>query len=91
VDLLSHYVLLVDCRNKRLLEGVTSLFTSGFKAPPPVPIVKVIAGSTTDKLLEEFPGLIRLTGNHREVQHTTHHIRTTPGPPVTCRSPRPDR
>jgi len=49
--------------------------------------VKVIAGGTPiDSLLEEFPGLTKPAGNHREVQHnTTHHIRTTAGPPVACR------
>jgi cleavage and polyadenylation specificity factor subunit 1 len=95
VDLLSHYGLLVDCRNNRLLDGVTSLSTPGFIAPPSVPNVKVIAGGTpTDALLEEFPGLMRPTGCHREVRHNKrHHIRTTPGPPVACRPRRfaPDR
>jgi len=42
-----------------------------------------------DKLLKGFTGLAKPTGNHREVrQNTTHHIRTTPGPPVACRPPR---
>jgi cleavage and polyadenylation specificity factor subunit 1 len=95
VDLLSHYGLLVDCRNNRLLDGVTSLSTPGLIAPPAVPSVKVIAGGTPpDELLEEFPGLTKPTGSHREVRHnTTHHIRTTSGPPVACRPRRlaPDR
>ena len=39
-----------------------------------------------DKLLEEFPGLTKPTGSHREVRHkTTQHIRTTPGPPAAWR------
>ena len=93
-DLLSHYGLL-DCRNNRLLDGVTSLSTPGLFEPPPVPIVKVIAGETPpDSLLKEFPGLTRPTGNHRGVRHnTTHQFRKTPGPPVAC-GPRhlaPDR
>jgi cleavage and polyadenylation specificity factor subunit 1 len=95
VDLLSHYRLRVDCRNNRLLDGVTSLSMLGLIAPPSVPSVKVIAGGTPqDSLLEEFPELTKPTERHREVPHnTTHHIRTTPGPPVACR-PRcldPDR
>jgi len=95
VDLLSHYGPLVNCRNSRLLGGVTSLSTPGLIAPPAVPSVKVIAGGTPpDELLEEFPGLTKPTGSHREVRpNTTHHIRTTPGPPVACRPRRlaPDR
>jgi len=94
VDLLSYYGLLIDCRNNRLLDGVTSLSTPGLTAPPSVPSVKVIAGGTpTDSLLEKFPELTKPTGIHRDVRQTTHHIRTTPGPPVACRPCRlaPDR
>ena len=95
VDLLSFYGLLVDCRNNRLLDGVTSLSTPGNTAPSSVPSVKTIAtDATIDSLLIEFPELTRPTGVHREVRHnTTHHIRTTPGPPVACRPRRlaPDR
>ena len=57
LDLLSHYGLLVDCRNNRLLDGFTSLSAPGLIAPPSVPSVKVIAGGAPpDSLLEEFPG-----------------------------------
>ena len=95
VDLLSHYALHLECRNNRLLDGVTSLSTPGLIAPLSVPSVKVIAGGTApDSLQEEFPGLTKPGGSHREVRHnTTHHIRTTPGPPVACRPSRlaPDR
>jgi len=95
VDLLSHYGLLVDCRNNRLLDGVTSLSAPSLIATPSVPSVKVIAGGTPpDSLLEEFPGLTKPAGSHREVQlNTTHHTHTTTGPPVACRPRRlaPDR
>jgi hypothetical protein len=92
VNLLSHYGLLVECRKNRLLDGVTSLSTPGLIAPPAVPSVKVIAGGTPpDSLLEEFPGLTKAAGSHREVRHnSTHHIRTTTCPPVACRLD-PDR
>jgi hypothetical protein len=78
--------MMLIMRNNCLLNEVTSLSTLGFNAPPSVPSVKVIAGGTPlDSLLEEFPELTRPTGIHREVRHnTTHHIRTTPGPPVAC-------
>jgi len=95
VDLLSHYGLLVDCRNNHLLDGVTSLSTPGFITPPSIPSVEVIVGGMPpDCLLEEFPELTKPTGSHCEVQHsTTHHIRTTPGPPVAYHPRRldPDR
>jgi hypothetical protein len=49
--------------------------------------VKVISGSTSvDSLLYEFPNLTSPNGVQREVRNNTvNHIRTTPGPPVTCR------
>jgi hypothetical protein len=82
-DLLSHYGLLIDCRNNRLLNGVTSLSTPGHTVTSPVPSVKTIASDATpDSLLLEFPELTRPTGVHRVVRHnTTHHIMMTPGPP----------
>jgi hypothetical protein len=58
-------------------------------------MLKVISGGTlVDTLLSEFPGLTRPTGVQWGVCHNTvHHIRTTPGPLVTCRTcrPAPDR
>ena len=80
VDLLSHYGFLVDCRNNHLLHGVTSLCTPGLIAPLSVRSVKVIAGGTPpDSLLEEFPGLTKPAGTHREVQHNkTHHTAEHP-------------
>ena len=95
MDLLSHYGLLVDCRHIRLLDGFTSLSIPGHIAPPSIPSVKVIARCLPpDSPLEEFPELIKPTGIHGKVRHnTSHHIRTTPGPPVAFRPRRlaPDR
>jgi hypothetical protein len=95
VDFLSHFGLLVDCRNSRLLDGVTSLFAPAKTASAHIPSVKTISdGTPVDSLLAEFPDLTRPAGIQREVRHNTvHHIRTIPGPPVTCRPRRlaPDR
>ena len=46
VDLLSNYRLLVECRNSRLLDGVTSVSMPDHVEPSSVPSVKVIAGGT---------------------------------------------
>ena len=64
----------------------TSLTTPGSTAQPSVPSVKVIVGGTPPhRFLQEFPVLIKPTGIHKDVQYnTTHHIRTTSGPPVAC-------
>jgi hypothetical protein len=94
-DFTSHFGLLADCKNKRLLDAVTSLFAPAQAASSKTQSVKVISsGSSVGTLLSEFPDLIRRTGVQREVRHNTvHHIRTTQGPPVTCRPRRlaPDR
>jgi hypothetical protein len=85
VDLLSHFGLLVDCRSNHLLDGVTSLSAPVQPARTSVPSIKIISGGTpVDNLLVEFPELTRPTGIQREVRHNNvHHVRTTPGPPVT--------
>jgi hypothetical protein len=95
VDFRSHFGLLVDCRNNRLLDGVTSLSVPAQAASALIPSVKTIIGETPiDSLLAEFPDLTGPARVQREVRHNTvHYIRTTPGPPVTCRPWRlaPDR
>jgi hypothetical protein len=49
----SHYGLLVDCRNDRLLDGVTSLSASAQAASSLVPSVKVVQQLTS--AMEELP------------------------------------
>lgn len=91
VDFLNFYNLLVDTRNKRLIDNVTTLFTCVSSVScNNVYSVKIVSGETRyHKILDnEFPELLRPAGTHRSVPHKTlHHIRTTPGPPVAC-SPR---
>jgi hypothetical protein len=95
VDFLSHFGLLVDCRNNRLLNGITSLSVPAQAASALVPSVKTDTGGTPiDSILADFPDLTRTAGAQREVHHNTvHHIRTIPGSLVTCRPRRlaPDR
>jgi hypothetical protein len=82
VDFLSHFNLLVDCKNNSLLDGITSLFTHGNSATPAVPSIKVMASDAAMySLLAEFPALTRPTGIHRVVQHnTTQHTKSAPHP-----------
>lgn len=87
-DFLSHYSLIVDCRNRRLIDNHTSLSTSAAPAPSTDAIssVKTLVGETEYiELLRDFPEITRPPGTHRAIIHNTvHHIRTTPGPPVHC-------
>jgi hypothetical protein len=58
VDFLSHFGLLADCRNNRLLDGITSLSAPAQAASSQVPSVKTITGATpVVSLLAEFPDL----------------------------------
>jgi hypothetical protein len=87
---------MVDCRKKKqLLDGVTSLSILAQAASALIPSVKTITGSIPiDSFLAESPDLTCPAGVQREVRHNTlHHIRTIPGPPVTCQPWRlpPDR
>jgi hypothetical protein len=60
VDFLSHFGLLVDCRNNRLLDGVTSLSVPAQAASALISSVKTITGDIPiDSLLAEFPDLTR--------------------------------
>ncbi|XP_045445755.1 uncharacterized protein LOC123653815 [Melitaea cinxia] len=87
VDFLNFYGLIVDCRNKRLLDRVTSISsTAKVVSCSNIASVKILTGETRyHKILEEFPEITRPNGIHRDIKHNTvHHIRTTPGPPVSC-------
>lgn len=87
-DFLSHYGLVVDCRNRRLLDNNTTLSTIATPAPSSdvISSVKTIVGESKYlELLREFPEITRPPGTHRITNHkTVHFIRTTPGPPVHC-------
>lgn len=91
VDFLSHYNLVVDCRNQRLIDSLTSLQSPAKPVPPTDTIssIKTLIGeSRYHDILRDFPDLTRPAGTHRVINHSTvHHIRTTPGPPVV-NSPR---
>lgn len=89
-DFLAHFELLPDCRNKRLLDARTGLSTPSQPANSKQPSVKTIQATAENNvflaILAEFPELTRPAGTPREVRHSTqHYIRTTPGPPVSCR------
>jgi hypothetical protein len=93
-DFLSHFGLLVNCRDNRLLGGVTSSVPAQ-AASSLISSVNLISGGTlVESLFSEFPDLTRPTVVQSEVSYNiVHHIQTTLGPPVTCRLCRlaPDR
>lgn len=95
VDFLSFFNLVVDCRNQRLIDNITSLSSHASIADCNIYSVKVSTGDTRyHKILKTFPDITRPSGTHISPRHSTvHHIRTTAGPPVSCTPRRlaPDR
>lgn len=91
VDFLSYFNLIVDIRNKRLIDGITNLSAIASIAHPNslISSVKVVTGECKYRnLLSEFQEITRPAGAPFTPKHNTvHHIRTTSGPPVSC-SPR---
>ena len=86
VDFLSSYNLMVDCRNRRLIDNTTTLFSTASIAKIDVCSVKVASGSSRyHELLSKFPDITRPSGRPQTPKHdTVHHIRTNPGPTVFC-------
>jgi hypothetical protein len=95
VDLLANLSLFVDSRKNRIRDRITSQSKQAQTASIRFPNVKTIGSSTpTDELFTDFPDLTRPSGVQRTVRiSTVHHIKTTTGPPVSCRTCRlaPDR
>lgn len=96
-DLLHHYSLLPDLRNSRIIDSKTGLTSGGHWSNPGMCSVRIQAANETspfDTLLKQFPSITKPEGLLKNVKHNTvHHIRTTPGPPVTARARRlaPDK
>lgn len=94
VDFLGYYNLLVDCRNQRLIDGITALTVAALCQTPSEAITSVrttMDNTMFDRLLREYPEVTRPAGKPKEAKHSTvHYIRTTPGPPVSSRPRRLD-
>lgn len=94
-DFLYHFGLLVDLRNKQLIDRTTGLTSRGRVLSCNIPSVKVIHADCPYKdLLAEFPEITRPEGRAPVIKHSTrHYIHVTPGPPEASRPRRlaPDR
>lgn len=87
VDFLSFYNLMVDCRNKRLVDNTTTLHAKTQVLPKDdISSVKMVLGNTKyEELLKLYPEITRPAGIPSTRKHNTvHYIKTTPGPPVSC-------
>ncbi|XP_015126966.1 uncharacterized protein LOC107048339 [Diachasma alloeum] len=96
-DFLHHFSLLPDLRNGAIIDSATGLQSNGqsarFRATS-VKLLEIKEDSPYASILKEFPTIAKPGRLLRKAKHSTvHHIRTTPGPPISCRARRlaPDK
>lgn len=89
-DFLAHYHLIPDCRTKHIIDVSTGIQAPGLPQYLSQSSIKTIQDSSSySSLLSEFPEVTHPPGLPRDIKHETiHHIRTTPGPPVTSKARR---
>lgn len=87
-DFLAHFKLLPDIANARLVDGVTGLNAAGYHHNTRTSSIKLVQVPDEEyrAILQDFPALTRPPGAPQQVLHdTVHYIKTTDGPPVSCR------
>lgn len=85
IDFLSHHGLLIDTKNKSLIDNVTGLSSRGTSTGEEGPGIKTVVGdSPYHQLLAKYSDLTRPpTFRRSAIKHKVqHHIKTTLGPPV---------
>ncbi|XP_076383719.1 uncharacterized protein LOC143260968 [Megalopta genalis] len=92
-DFLGHYSLLVNIKNKRLIDSQTHLFSVGKVTNSTQPTVTTIGKTNSfSTLLKEFSSITRQNSKAYQKHGVQHHI-TTKGTPIAERARRlpPDR
>lgn len=86
-DFLKNFGLMVDIRNRKLVDMVTTKQAAGRVNNSEVMIIRTVSSKNPfHTLLKKFPSLTNPVAPQKQIQHgTLHHIETTPGPPITCR------
>ena len=91
IDFLQHYSLMVDLRQRRLVDAVTSLHVQGIISALTSPSPTLLPRDTSDpfaRIVSEFPAVTQPNITTKIVKHgVTHHLTTT-GPPVSARARR---
>lgn len=96
-DFLSHFGLLVDVKNKLIMDRLTNIPTFGELSSSNVPLIKTITNISNDQyseLLKKYKDITVPRINALVCPHdTVHHIITTPGQPISNRPRRlaPDK
>lgn len=94
-DMLKYYGLLVDLKNKQLIDNKTKLTSRGKLGIADLNSIKTVVGdSPYHKILAEFIDITIPTHMNSDAKHNiTHHIKTTKGPSVFAKPRRlaPDK
>lgn len=86
VDFLEHFHLLVDIKNRKLIDPTTNSGNRGVVMPTRVPSVKTVVGSSVfNDLILEFPEITQPRVDNVKVKHDTVHYIKTFGPPVAAK------
>ncbi|XP_045453892.1 uncharacterized protein K02A2.6-like [Melitaea cinxia] len=87
-DFLKHHQLIVDLKNKKLIDNVTNLTVKAPVRATTIPTVRSIdSNNIYHDILSEFPGITRLTAmNINDSKINVQHYIETEGPPVHCRA-----
>ena len=87
IDFLINFELMVDPKNRQLVDGVTNLQTTGMPSYGNIlcPLITIpSSGCRYRNILRQFPQLTTPNFRETELKHSvTHHIRTK-GPPVAA-------
>lgn len=82
-DFLEKFGLLIDVRNRQLVDSITSLNTKGTSCLGPSLGLTLISGNSTySNVLLKFPQLLNQNLSTVNSQHTVTHCIETKGPPV---------
>jgi hypothetical protein len=86
-DFLNHHNLLVDLKNRRLIDNTTKLTTNTTGRYTDIPTVRSIdVQQSYHELLADFPGITRLTSMKLNPKLRVEHFIETTGPPIHCRA-----
>lgn len=89
IDFLSHFHLLVDSKNRKLIDGVTSLSSIGMPCYRVDTLTVNAVQNIYEAILKEFPDLVRPTLMNTKIKsHNIEHFIETKGFPVAARARR---
>lgn len=88
-DFLHKFSLLVDIKNRRLIDSITQLSAVGRVSHGVNPGIKIVSGNSPfHQLLQQFPLITRTVMNKGPSNHDVMHYIETTGPPVFSKARR---